>query len=152
MTSHWPPMTYFCIAFVPKCKWGYFFIVIVNAHRPMYAYKISSLQLQPFRRYKGGPKFKSRSPPPVCGRIRTPEQHNVLGPPGVFTPNSIWICSDVFAQWSWVEPHDRQTDGQTSHTSVIIGCIKCTQWSLIIICNIKQLHTKALLDLQNFSS
>jgi len=51
------------------------------------------------------------------------------GPPGMFTPNIILICSAVFAQRNQNEPHDRQTDRQTAQISVTTVCISCTRWS-----------------------
>jgi len=63
-----------------------------------------------------------------CGWSGSPTNTMFLGPPRVLTPNSILICSAVFAQWSRVEPHDRQTYGQTprwSVTIVYISCIRC---------------------------
>jgi len=107
-------MTYFCIVFIRSC-------------RPLYACKISSLQLQPFQRYDGDPKFDSRSPPRLCGDQDPRVTQCLVGPQD---------CSPQTASWS-VQSFSH-SEAELSHVTdtVHIGNNRlhlCIQCSLVIL-------------------
>jgi len=81
-------------------------------------------KLWPFLRHVVGPqlaKFSPTSPAPSVGGIRTLSNTMSRGPPAVFTLNSILMCKAIFAQWSRVEPRDRQTERQSEGQTAITG-------------------------------
>jgi len=78
-------------------------------------------------------KAVSNPKPLSVGRSGLPPSNTMFHwPPRVFTRDRTLKSSAIFAQWSRVEPRDRQTDGQTPRTSVTIVCISCIRCSLII--------------------
>jgi len=76
--------------------------------------------------------FGATHPILLCCGIRTPCVIECpVGPQECSPETASWSVA-FFAQWSLVDPCDRQTDGHTPHTSVTIGCISCIGCSLKI--------------------